>query len=67
MKLYQKCPVCEGRGVLPAGFYDGPTSTSLETCRMCKGSGVITVTTVYDSLFAAVRVEIEPSDTSSVK
>lgn len=41
-----KCPVCEGRGHVPAGFYhtyQPPTvvNTCPETCRSCNGKGVI--------------------------
>ncbi len=41
-----KCPVCEGRGQVPAGFYyqnSAPTvvNTCPETCRSCSGKGVI--------------------------
>ena len=39
-----KCPVCEGRGVLPHGFYGRgqySTSDSSETCRSCQGSGIV--------------------------
>jgi len=36
-----KCPVCEGRGTVPATFYE-PTGTAANpvTCRSCGGSGV---------------------------
>lgn len=49
-KLEQKatphrCPVCEGRGTVDAGFYSGQSgyllSTSRETCRSCMGSGIL--------------------------
>lgn len=41
-----KCPVCEGRGQVPAGFYHTYQSTtavntSPETCKSCNGRGVI--------------------------
>jgi len=44
--MYQKCPVCEGRGNLPVGFYNpyglGVTAnTSPERCKTCNGDGVI--------------------------
>ena len=44
--MYQKCPVCEGRGIVPPGFYNldassTTTANSAETCRSCQGSGVI--------------------------
>ncbi len=41
-----KCPVCEGRGQVPAGFYHTYHSgtvvnTCPETCKSCSGKGVI--------------------------
>lgn len=38
------CPVCQGRGFVPLGFYSpyGAASTANdETCRTCKGTGVL--------------------------
>ncbi len=46
MKPY-KCPVCEGKGMVPGGFYDIlPNNTTLSypapvSCRSCGGTGVI--------------------------
>ena len=41
-----KCPVCEGRGNVPGGFYGGCglygcSTSSMERCRQCKGTGII--------------------------
>ena len=44
-----RCPVCEGRGYVPPGFYigvdprDGLTVTipQVEQCRACNGYGVV--------------------------
>lgn len=41
-----KCPVCNGTGKVPFGFYDAPyvnyTSFSWgEVCRSCLGKGII--------------------------
>lgn len=41
-----KCPICEGRGVVPGGFYSATTdcwswNTTQETCRQCGGTGII--------------------------
>ena len=41
-----KCPVCEGRGNLPVGFYvpysnGSSTTAAIESCRSCQGQGVI--------------------------
>ena len=50
MKLIQqKCPICDGHGIVPGGFYDSvageiTTSTvSSEICRNCGGLGVVHV------------------------
>lgn len=45
MKPY-KCPVCDGRGVVPGGFYlsvgqSWTSNRSVETCRSCQGTGLI--------------------------
>jgi DnaJ-class molecular chaperone len=44
-----RCPVCNGNGLVPAGYYSGAimngyrssADTASETCRSCKGSGVV--------------------------
>lgn len=43
-----KCPICEGHGVVPPGFYQtvagsnySYSSSSFETCRACHGQGII--------------------------
>src|SRR5208282_6077669 len=37
-----KCPVCNGRGKVPAGFYgDQGTDVSEPPCRSCHGSGLV--------------------------
>ena len=47
MKIPFKCPVCEGRGIVPPHFYDGyygtfvSTNTACDSCRSCTGSGII--------------------------
>lgn len=50
---YQKCPVCEGRGIVPYGFYDmvppgyiyvQPESSAVPQppkCRACRGDGIL--------------------------
>lgn len=44
----QKCPVCEGRGLLPYWFYSThpygvTTSCSDVVCRSCNGTGIIKI------------------------
>lgn len=43
MTIPVKCPICEGKGKVPAGFYpdESPTVAGWVTCRTCKGSGVL--------------------------
>jgi len=42
-----KCPICEGKGIVPAGFYTGQCcvrllhSTKQEKCKSCDGEGII--------------------------
>ena len=41
-----KCPICEGKGIVPGGFYTatGETWTSdrtTEICRACSGTGLV--------------------------
>lgn len=44
-----KCPVCNGKGIVQAGFYSYPSSVGTyitttivpEKCRSCGGSGVL--------------------------
>lgn len=42
-----RCPVCNGNGLVPNGFYRqtsglwSSTSTKPETCKSCNGSGVV--------------------------
>jgi len=51
----ERCPVCEGTGIVPGGFYnttnpyDGWTSSiSSETCRSCGGIGYVIVPSDFD-------------------
>ena len=48
MKTPHKCPVCDGRGLVPDWFYltqpgGTPTSSGVGdvTCRSCNGSGIV--------------------------
>lgn len=45
MATSYKCPVCEGRGHIPASFYEPMDGTAiiayLVTCRSCNGTGVV--------------------------
>ncbi len=45
-----KCPVCDGRGTVPNGFYTQPMShqyhptstvSMTETCKSCNGTGIL--------------------------
>ena len=48
MLLQQKCPICEGHGIVVGGFYttppgcDGVSFSATEECKNCSGSGVVT-------------------------
>lgn len=48
--MIYKCPVCNGRGFVPAGFYSwyrndqctwSVANTFPEVCRSCNGTGVV--------------------------
>ena len=45
--MQQKCPICEGHGNVPGGFYNAlpgcpwSSTTVSEPCRNCTGSGVV--------------------------
>ncbi len=54
---YQKCPVCEGRGTLPCGFYApamATSSVSPEICKTCNGQGII-IKPLLDPYLRAVK------------
>lgn len=39
-----KCPICEGRGTVPAGFYmrsETVANAGPEQCRLCAGLGAV--------------------------
>ncbi len=41
-----RCPVCNGKGLLPKGFYEqgeyfSSSDTSPEICRTCQGQGIV--------------------------
>ena len=48
--MKQRCPICEGTGNVPGGFYqstwahNGQTTVSnnsIEVCKACKGTGIV--------------------------
>lgn len=45
--VWQRCPVCGGKGIVPQGFYDTPmaagfaTNTAPDQCRACGGKGMV--------------------------
>lgn len=61
MECY-KCPVCEGRGTVPADFYTpgGYTiNTAPCTCKSCNGKGVIWGLDTYSEFENSGKAEIE--------
>lgn len=40
-----RCPICDGKGTVPIGFYGGDVSGvylgSLLMCRACEGKGIV--------------------------
>jgi len=47
MKSCYRCPICEGNGLVPGGYYmrvhgvAWSSITTVETCRACDGTGII--------------------------
>ena len=57
MKPY-KCPVCEGRGVVPPNFYSGlgyVGDTTNITCQACQGKGIVWDGSVMGGVVVAHR------------
>jgi RecJ-like exonuclease len=58
MILTNVCPVCNGNGLVPAGFYNQAgsqesymtSSTTPETCKSCKGKGYILIDTTVQEV-----------------
>lgn len=53
MYVIQACPVCEGRGNMPAGFYGRMavgTGTAPEGCQSCDGRGLLKVSTIFGTV-----------------
>lgn len=48
--IVQVCPVCQGRGVVPAGFYGPTNDLSGEVCRGCNGKGMLRVSQVMGTV-----------------
>lgn len=48
--IRQRCPICEGRKVVPAGFYSFRLAgtTNPDPCRQCGGTGMIAATEVVE-------------------
>lgn len=43
-KRPHRCPICNGKGTVPAGFYDhGPAGNTSNpvTCKACGGNGIV--------------------------
>jgi hypothetical protein len=64
MANIEKCPVCEGSGLVPNGFYNqiggsnwGTTSCMPETCRSCEGRGYIPIFPVIPDID---RLSVKP-------
>jgi len=43
MSHSEKCPICLGKGKVPAGFYEPTMGTNSESCKSCGGKGWIEV------------------------
>jgi len=57
----QKCPVCEGKGVVPAEFYPD-TKDSTEkwvTCRTCNGVGIVQVQEEVEAVVSILEEKLK--------
>ena len=49
MITQQRCPICEGHGIVSGGFYTslagcgGASTVSTEQCKNCNGQGIVYV------------------------
>ncbi len=48
MRVWQKCPICDGVGQVSGGYFTRAgdynqwvSNKTLETCKVCEGSGLI--------------------------
>lgn len=39
--MIQKCPICNGRGMVAHGFYPDDEQTEHPACRACDGRGIV--------------------------
>ena len=61
--MCERCPVCEGRGIVYGGFYQsvsgvGLTVSTTEQCRCCHGKGYV-LTDDFTSQLAAAKARVE--------
>jgi DnaJ-class molecular chaperone len=50
-----RCPICDGRGIVPGGFYNSTNVCSVsyrstEPCRACNGTGVLWELVTYQPM-----------------
>ena len=63
MATIQKCPICEGRGIVDYNFYKDKNGLGItEECRTCKGLGVLWDYTVisYSSPYLPIQDNNKP-------
>jgi len=56
----QKCPVCDGKGKLPAEFYPDTAESTLKwvECRSCNGSGIVLVQEQVEGLLEFIEEKL---------
>jgi DnaJ-class molecular chaperone len=71
MKIPFRCPVCNGTGRVPNGFYDAigvdhwtTSDATPEPCRSCGGTGIVYVE--QDETFE-MKVEMREEETNDFK
>lgn len=59
MSAPYRCPICDGRGTVPPGFY--PEKTGRQTCKACMGWGVIIAPDTYPMPVPVVPLPHSPT------
>ena len=56
----QKCPVCDGRGKLPAEFYPDTAYSSERwvECRSCQGTGIVAVEDTTEMILKGIEEKL---------
>ncbi len=65
MSEVEKCPVCNGNGLVPNGFYLlvsgdwASASTEPETCRSCQGKGYVIINSTQSYTISYINNDVD--------